>query len=187
VPDDVRFFKRLAEGRARFTWTPQTDRVDVRKTQYAGHTGIGAAFYSLLLSRGPVSIMDEGLNPIPMERFSTPANRKDRHHIFPKAILAGYGVPAQRYNSICNICLLTADENQEVGMRRPRSYLGEVAERPGLFARKMRRHLIESDEGAGIWDRNVRRGFNRFIKDREDLICRELEKAAGMRLFRRDS
>lgn len=188
VPDDVRFFKRLAgNGRVKFNWSPQADRVDVRKAQYAGHSGIGAAFYSLLLMREPVSVLDQGLNPIPLERFSTPANRKDRHHIFPKAILAGHGVSAQRYNSICNICLLTADENQEVGMRRPHSYLGEVAERSGLFSRKMHRHLIPHADDAGIWDRNVCRGFNRFIKDREDLICRELEREAGMRLFRRDS
>ena len=133
-----------------------------------------------------MSILDNGLNEIPLDRYSTSANRKDRHHIFPRAVLASLGIPARLYNSICNICLLTAEENKLIGMRRPRSYLGEVQENGTYFKRKITRHLIPVQNGSGVWLPNVKKGFTRFVKERTDLICRELEEEAGIRLFRRD-
>jgi hypothetical protein len=93
---------------------------------------------------------------------------------------------ANLYNSISNICLLTADENQSIGSRRPRSYLGEAWEGGTYFKRKMSRHAIPIADDSGVWETDLKRGFKRFLKERTDLICDELESAAGIRLFRRD-
>lgn len=187
LPDDLKFFKRLARNPyVRFTYRPEVEKIDVRKAQYASRTGITAACYCMLLRRRPVSILDDGLNEIPLDRYSTTANRKDRHHIFPRAMLAFLGIPARLYNSICNICLLTAEENQSIGMRRPRSYLGEVRRTGTYFKRKITRHLIPVQDDSGIWLRDTKKGFTRFAKQRTDLICRALEEEAGIRLFRRD-
>jgi hypothetical protein len=187
LPADLKFFKRLARnGSARFSYTPEVDKVDVRKAQFASRTGITSAFYCMLLRRGPVSILDDGLNEIPLERYATSANRKDRHHVFPRAVLVGVGIPANLYNSISNICLLTADENQSIGSRRPRVYLKEVRDEGTYFLRKMKRHLLPVQADNGVWVRNVKRGFKRFLKERTELICKNLEEEAGMRLFRRD-
>lgn len=187
LPDDVRFVKRLAKNRrARFSYVPEIDRIDVRKSQYASRTGIAAAFYCMLLRRGPVSILEDGVNPIPLDRYVTAANRKDRHHVFPRAVLAAAGIPAAWYNSVCNICLLTADENQTIGARRPRSYLGQVRDEGTYFKRKMSRHLIPVHSESGVWQSDLRRGFKRFVQQRALLICRELETQAGIRLFRPD-
>ena len=187
LPDDVKFFKRLANsGRGRFSYTPEVERIDVRKSQYASRTGITAAYYCMLLRRGPVSILDDGLNPIPLDRYTSAANRKDRHHVFPRAVLARAGLPAALYNSICNICLLTADENQSIGSRRPRSYLAEVKEEGTYFKRKMTKHMIPVHDESGVWRSDVKRGFRQFLQERADMICKGLEAEAGIRLFRRD-
>src|SRR5262249_43455704 len=185
---DLKFFKRLASnGSARFEYTPEVDRIDVRKAQFASRTGITSAFYCMLLLRGPMSILDDGLNEFPIERYATRANRKDRHHVFPRAVLAPLAIPSNLYNSICNICLLTAEENQSIGSRRPRSYLGDVRDERTYFKRKMARHLLPvNPDGSGVWAREVRRGFKQFLRERTDLICRALEDEAGIRLFRRD-
>lgn len=187
LPADLRFFKRLANQKGvRFTYSPQVDKIDVRKSLYASRTGIATAFYCMLLRRQPVSIMDDGLNEIPIEHYATRANRKDRHHIFPRRLLAQWSVPSSLYNSICNICLLTAEENQVTGWRRPRSYLGEARDSAGYFKRKMARHLIPVAENSGVWSTNVTLGFKRMLKERTDWICSELEAEAGLRLFRKD-
>lgn len=188
IPEDVRFFRRLAEKRdARFRYSQQVEKADIRRTQYQGHTGIGAAFYCLLALRRPVSILDDGINPVPLDRHSTRANRKDRHHIFPRGPLRQANVPLADYNSICNVCLLTAEENQRIGSRRPASYLREPAAKRRQFARKMRSHLIPHDNGSGLWEPGLKRGFKRFIKGRTNLLCRAFEQEAGIRLFRRDA
>jgi hypothetical protein len=188
LPDDIRFVKRLANNpNARFSYVPEVDETDVRRAQFASRTGITTAFYCMMLARRPVSILDDGLNEIPLDHYATAANRKDRHHIFPRAIFAGADVPARLYNSICNICLLTAEENQSVGSRRPRSYLGDVEQNGTWFKRKMSRHLIPIHDDSGIWQRDFKKGFMRFIRERTHLICREVEREAGIRLFRRES
>jgi hypothetical protein len=185
---DLGLFRRLAQnGNARFEYSPEVDRIDVRKAQFASRTGITSAFYCMLLRRGPVSILDDGLNEFPTERYATRANRKDRHHVFPRAVLAPLGIPSNLYNSICNICLLTAEENQSIGSRRPRSYLGDVRDEGTYFKRKMARHLLPvNPDNSGVWERDLRRGFKQFLKERMELICRALEDEAGICLFRRD-
>jgi hypothetical protein len=141
----------------------------------------------MMLHRRPVSIMDKhGLNEIPEARYATRANRKDRHHIFPRALVAPYRIPSSLYNSICNICLLTAEENKKIGSRRPRSCLGEARDTAGYFKRKMARHLIPVSDNSGVWSTNVGTGFKRMLRERNELICSELEQEAGLRLFRRD-
>jgi hypothetical protein len=133
-----------------------------------------------------VSILDDGLNKIPIDRYASRWNRKDRHHVFPRKLLADLAVPPNLYNSICNMCLLTAEENQSIGARRPSLYVGHVRDTGKYFKPKMQRHVLPFHEDAGLWAQDVRQGFMRFLKQRTELICRALEEEAGMRLFRRD-
>lgn len=185
LPDDLRYFKKLAKNKnTLFRYSPQAEKIDIRRAQYGSKAGITAAFYCLLFRKRPVSVMDDGLNIIPLERYSTSANRKDKHHIFPRSVLRALDVPVGQINSICNICMLTADENQEIGARRPRLYLEDVGTH---FYKKMKRHMIPSHDDSGIWMPNTKRGFQRFIKERCDLICKELEAEAGIKLFRRNT
>ena len=186
VPFDLKFFKKLAESQSlEFRYKPQVEPVDVRKAQYAASTAITSAVYCMLLRLDPVHLFDDGLNPIPIDRYSTRANRKDRHHIFPRQLLANEEIPSALYNSIANICLLVAEENQKVGSKRPRIYMRDLREEFKGFSRKMGRHLIPFDDKSGVWDRSTARGFKRFLEQRTELICDTLEKEAGIRLFRR--
>jgi len=91
-----------------------------------------------------------------------------------------------RYNSIANICLLTTEENKEIGKKQPGNYLLHVMSNTRYFRRKMERHLIPYDDKNGIWSKNLKRGFGRFINRRADLICEAAEDQAGIRLFLRD-
>ncbi len=187
LPADVKMFKRMAVKRGvRFNYRPQTEKYDVRKSLYSSRTGITTAFYCMLLRRRPVSIMDDGLNEIPIDRYAARANRKDRHHIFPQFLMSQHEISPAAYNSICNICLLTAEENQRIGPRRPRSYLGEARANAGYFKRKMARHLIPTGDDSGIWSTNLASGFRKMVRERTEMICEALEAEAGIRLFRKD-
>ena len=187
VPADVKFFKKLAESpRTQFRYRPVKDRREVVRTLYEGRTGIGCAVYCMLLLRGPVSFKENGLNEIPFLRYAARANRKDRHHIFPRQVMSDAEESPSRYNSIVNICLLTAEENQQIGKGQPRRYLSEIKSTTTYFIRKMERHLIPCNEQSGIWSNNVSQGFRRFLKERSERICKALEDEAEIRLFRRD-
>ena len=81
-----------------------------------------------------------------LKYYATSANRKDRHHIFPRSIMRGLDESPNRYNSIANICLLTAEENKQIGSKQPRKYLGHARSDTKYFRKKMNRHLIPCDD-----------------------------------------
>jgi hypothetical protein len=187
IRTDTRFFRKLARNpRMKFHYRPVKDPSHVRGTQYSGRTGMGCAVYCVLLERRPVSVMEDGLNEVSRSRYAAPANRKERHHIFPRRVMQHVEESPSRYNSIANVCLLTAEENRQIGNKQPRTYLADVQSNTRYFRKKMERHLIPSDDQSGIWLKNVKRGFSRFINQRVALICRALEDKAKIRLFRRD-
>ena len=182
VQRDVDFFRRLANRRARFSVGELTDPDDVRRSDYSRRSSLTNAFLCLLAREKPVYLANG--EPIPQHEFAARANRKNRHHIFPRALLAKHGIGHRQYNSICNICLLTSAENIAVGARQPRRYLAEWMGKR-YFSRAMKSHLIPCDRNCGLWRSNVTQAYSRFVRERRDAICRAFEARAGMRLFKR--
>lgn len=185
IVEDAGFFKRLVRNSAaKFSSSEYADIHDIRRTQYdSTSSGMGSAFYCLLFKKKPVSLLDDALNEISLERYLIPVN-KDRHHIFPRAQLNRAGIHYSEYNSICNICLLTAEENRTIGNTRPSLYLREAKKNKPLFARKMERHLIPSSDQDYLWMKNIKKGFRQFARERQEMIKNSLEREAGIRLFR---
>ena len=155
-----------------------------KATEYASHSARTRTVFCLLASLDP-RYLEDG-EPIPLDnKVVSYADRKHRHHLFPQAQLKKY-FPARVYNSLCNICFLVARDNQKIGMRLPRHYLADYREADRqLFRRVMRSHLIPITDDSGVWERGVVTAFRQFRQQRLALICAELEKAAGIRLFRK--
>jgi len=122
---------------------------------------------------------------MPLSEAASPANRKDKHHIFPRALLQRNNFPPKQANSLCNMCYIVAEENQSIGSNKPLVYLAPYR-RQKQFARVMKSHLIPYKYDSGLWARNIRRGYRRFLNERLDLVRRAFEKEAGIRLFRED-
>jgi hypothetical protein len=183
---DAKFFESLANGKKRrFVFADRLDPVaDIQGAEYVSRSARSRTFLCLLASRAPRYL--ENGEPIPLADSSiSHASRIDRHHIFPQAQLKKH-YPAKVYNSLCNICFLVSRDNVKIGKRLPRKYLADArsAGRKN-FSRVMRSHLIPVGDDSGIWDRGVVRAFKQFRQQRLALICTELEKAAGIKLFRR--
>ncbi|RMG23821.1 MAG: DUF262 domain-containing protein [Armatimonadetes bacterium] len=183
VKKDVEFFKRLAtKGTARFAKPDPIDLNELRSAQYARSTSLANAFLCLLASRGPVYI--ENGQPIPQSVYASRANRKNQHHIYPRALLASKGVKHRQYNTIVNICLLAEEENKRFGSKRPSSYLKPYRGRRH-FANAMRIHLIPHGPRAAVWRGAVKQSYKEFQQERMQLIRKAFELEAGMRLFTR--
>jgi hypothetical protein len=185
IARDHDFFRRLAlTGRGRFLLGERVDRAEVRRAEYTRRAAVPDAFFCLLAKRGPAYF--ENGEPLPEHLYTSRSNRKNKHHIFPQALLRRKAVGNRDIHSVTNVCLLDAEENQSIGSRRPSVYLA-LWRRRRHFRRTMRAHLIPSGPDSPLWEEhNVRRGYRRFMKQRLDEICRAFEKEAGMRLFRRD-
>ncbi len=185
---DAKLFESLAGGaKRRFVLRDRLDPVlDIQGAEYASRSARTRAFFCLLASRKPRYL--ENGEEIPLgPGIVSHANRKQRHHIFPKAQLR-HNFSPRVYNSLCNICFLVSRDNLKIGMRLPRRYLTTYGEDLGRrqLRRVMKSHLIPAGKDRGVWERGRVRAFKQFRRERLALICSEFEKEAGTRLFRRD-
>jgi hypothetical protein len=179
---DCEFFRRLARsGGARFHFVPITDRSDIRRAEYNRRTSLTDAFFCLLLAQQPRFFANG--ERMPSKEVASRANRDNKHHIFPKAQLMRLSIPARDYNSICNICLVSADENQDFGSKQPKVYLDEVRRRRH-FRRTLDSHLIPQKATGALLDSSLASAFRLFKMDRQTAIARAFESAAGVKLFR---
>lgn len=184
IRHDLEFFKDLGRRRkGRFGFKDLMPLSELRRTDYTSGGSLTIAFFLMLAQRKPCYL--ETGTPMPLEKTASAANRKDKHHLFPKSLLRRNAFSVREANSLSNICYLVAEENQSFGSNKPVKYL-EDYKRLKHFARVMKSHLIPYRSDSALWKRNVRSAYRQFSAQRIDLIRRAFEKEAGMRLFRKE-
>ena len=100
-------------------------------------------------------------------------NRKEYHHIFPRAFLQSKGMLPKRVNSLCNFCFLPASVNKQVADRAPSEYIF-VQAAPTLWAQVPTeqdwRGILESN--LMPTDKSVYAGndYNQFLKLRAEAV-----------------
>ncbi len=182
---DARLFEALAHGKKKhFVIHDLLDPVvDIQGAEYASRSARTRTFFCLLSLHKPQYLNNGGLIYLDPSVLGH-TDRKHRHHVFPQAQMKNH-FSSRVYNSLCNICFLVAKDNFKIGMKLPRSYLEEYRKkRP--FRRVMRSHLIPVGDDSGVWEKGIVSAFKQFRKERLVLICAEFEKAAGIKLFRRN-
>jgi hypothetical protein len=183
VPDDIKFFRRLAAGNnARYSIDERINPTDFLKTSYKGSRGSSStnAYFVMLRKNRPKYLMSG--DEIILDDPTAISNRKDRHHIYPYALLKRNNVKKQWINSIGNICYLESDENQSFGDNHPRKYLIEY-KRYKHFSKVMKSHLIPHRPDSPIWERNVRKGYLSFLNQRGKMLVAAIERLAGSKIF----
>jgi hypothetical protein len=178
---DVDFFTEL--GRKRKGIYQIEQRVPAHKLRLGLYNASGAlpkAYRLLLMQQSPRYISNG--EPIPLDETSAASNRKQLHHIFPRAILKKAGIPEEQQNLICNICYLVAGDNQSFGGKAPTRYLEDYRRRK-FFARAMKSHLIPYAPESPLWKSNTKHAFQEFLNERSKLIIRAFDEVAGTKLF----
>lgn len=185
IAADAQFFRALANNeRRRFNFSDWVDPLDLQRTEYSSRSARTRAFFCLLALQQP-RLLESGEHLSLNTAVVSHANRRHRHHIFPRAQLSRY-FPPRDYNSLCNICFLVSEDNLAIGKKLPRSYLAEYAEvGRQQFQRILRSHLIPAGPEAGVWKPGIVQAFKHFRAARLKLICTAFERQAGMRLFRK--
>ncbi len=181
---DLEFMQYLARRKkGSFTLSEPVLKYDVKRTDYSYMGSITIAYLLMLCLKRPRYLENGAV--IPLKETASISNRKDLHHVFPKAMLKRNRINTRQANSLCNICYIVAEENQSIGSRRPHDYMAELKQ-PKYFASVMKSHLIPYRSESGLWDKNIRRGYKKFIEQRLDWVCMEFERRAGMKLFRQE-
>lgn len=182
IPEDIKFFQRLAKGNnAKYPISDKASPVEFIKANYRNAVSSATKAYFILLGYKKPRYLINGTE-MHLEKTSAISNRKDRHHIFPSALLRRKGIKPKWINSIANICYLEADENQSISDSHPRLYL-EDYKRHKHFGKVMKSHLISYNSNSPVWEHNVHKAFLAFINQRGKTIISEIEKLAGANIF----
>ena len=180
IPDDIKFIKRLANGNnAQYPVTEKINPLDFLKTNYKGASSANA-YFILLRNKKPKYLLNG--EEIILDDASAISNRKDRHHIFPSALLKRKQINPRWINSITNICYLESDANQSINDDHPNIYLGKC-KREKHFGKVMKSHIIPCNPSSPIWEENIKKGFLEFLNQRGKMIITEIEELADAKIF----
>jgi hypothetical protein len=181
IIDDVNFFTKLAKrGKAKFIFRERVPKSKLLFEKYSAGSGLSKTFYCLLIGKKPRYL--ENNSEIPIDAVCSAYNQKQKHHVFPKALLTNRGFKEKEYNRICNICFIVAPENKSIGASKPRDYLREYLDGRSLPS-FLRSHLLPINNKSALWKYDVKRNYKAFLRERMELISREFEKSARMRIF----
>ena len=181
IIEDVNFFIRLSKrDNAKFICKDRVAKSKLLLEKYSAGSGITKTFYCLLISKKPRYL--ENNSEIPTEAVCSAYNQKQKHHVFPRALLINRGFKEKEYNRICNICFIVAPENKSIGASKPKDYLSEYLDGRSLPS-FLRSHLLPLNKKSALWEHDTRRSYKRFLRERMEIICKEIEKNAHMRIF----
>ncbi len=96
-------------------------------------------------------------------------NRKEFHHIFPKAFLTKKSIEIQKVNSMCNFCFLPADANKTITNREPADYIFNLVPHK-QYAKILQSNLMPLKKE--IYSDN---NYDEFLAQRARLIIQSLD------------
>lgn len=91
-------------------------------------------------------------------------NRKEYHHIFPRAFLQSRGESPERINSLCNFCFLPSAANKKISQRRPSDYIFN------LVPEACRKEILESNLMPLRTEIYKNDNYEEFLSLRADII-----------------
>ncbi|AAP07931.1 MULTISPECIES: GmrSD restriction endonuclease domain-containing protein [Bacillus] len=100
-------------------------------------------------------------------------NRKEYHHVFPKAFLKSKGLGTNQINVICNFCFLPANSNKVISNKEPLEYFFNIVP-SGKFKEILESNLLPTNED--IYRKN---DFSTFIQERSKLIQEAIKQLTG--------
>ena len=95
-------------------------------------------------------------------------NKKEFHHIYPKALLKEQNIDDKTINSIANFCILARASNNRISDSQPSKYRALMPEDSETVTSIMNHALCPAD----IFHDD----FNRFLTERCDLLVRTAQQ-----------
>ena len=133
---DIQFMKALLSGDSTglATYPPEADASVLLKQKCSKGNPYTRALLLLLAQKQPLDLTNGAR--VDLGEALSSYNRREYHHIFPRAFLKKRGVPTERINNVCNFCFLPAGSNKRISRKEPADYIFNLvpkAERKAIF------------------------------------------------------
>jgi hypothetical protein len=120
------------------------------------------ALLLLLAQKAPLNLTNGAV--VDLGEALSGFNRKEYHHIYPKAFLAKRGVATDKINALCNFCFLPAGSNKKISQRQPSDYIFN------LVPAESRKQILESNIMPLRMEVYSEDNYDEFINRRAELI-----------------
>lgn len=181
--EDIVFFKAvLHENYAGLTkYSATITKNALLKQIFSKNMPFTRAFLLLLAQCQPLNLANG--SKIDIGRSLSNYNRKEYHHIFPKAFLEKLGVSSERINSLCNFCFLPASVNKNISDKSPSEYIfAESA--PTLFNQEPKKRdytkILNSNLMPLEKDIYLKNDYDSFLARRAEIILEYLTTKTGV-------
>lgn len=161
---DIQFMKRLAEGDVSGVsdYASEVDTVTLLKQKFSKGSPYTRALLLLLAQKQPLDLTNGA--KVDLGEALSAYNRKEYHHVFPRAFLKKRGLAADRINTICNFCFLPSGSNKKISQKEPSDYILNLtpeASRKKIFEQNLMPLRME------IYSSN---DYDTFLSQRAELI-----------------
>lgn len=180
IPSDIQFFKKLARNKDnKYVITDKINPNDFLRYDYRKTNSSAVLGYYLFLKKLKPRYLEVGY-PMMLDDAIAQSNKKDRHHIFPKAMLKKKAISPRWKDALLNICFLARKENEYINDDYPYNYLGDFKNK-SFFKSVMKSHLIPVNVSSGVWEKSIGKGFKIFLNQRANLLLDNIAKVTLIR------
>lgn len=143
-----------------------------KKLAFRSNNSRSRALIILLALKSPRNITNGAL--IDTEVALSAYNKKQFHHVYPKAYLKRAGVQGE-HNSLANFCMLAASENNIISDDHPNEYLPRLVEELGAEAKRIfESNYLPSPDTVDYSELS----YSEFLDLRSELMMSDISKLA---------
>lgn len=161
---DILFMKRLAngDGSGLSAYSSELTQDILTKLKFTKSHSYTRALLLLLAQKSPLNMTNGAA--VDLGESLSGFNRKEYHHIFPKAFLKKRGVSTDKINTLCNFCFLPAGSNKKISQKQPSDYIFN------LVPENNRKQILESNIMPLRMEVYTEDNYDEFISMRADLV-----------------
>jgi hypothetical protein len=94
-------------------------------TKFTKGSPLSRAFLLLMAQFTPLDLVKNA--KIDLSKSLSTFNRKEYHHVFPRAFLNKRGLSTEKMNTTMNFCFLPADSNKKISRKEPSDYFQQLS------------------------------------------------------------
>jgi len=167
---DIQIMEQIKEGNYNYfnNLTINVNSFEIINTKFSKASYLTRSFLLLSAQYTPLDLCNG--SKIDVGRSLSTYNRKEYHHVFPKAYLKKKGYELSQINSIMNFCFLPADSNKIIRMKEPSDYFYNIIP-DKKFDEILQTNLLPLN--STIYKEN---NYNMFLEKRAELVILEIKK-----------
>lgn len=169
IDEDIKSFDRLVEEGALDVFSGLSYSVTEEQlinTKFIKSSAYSRALIVLLATKKPLNLVNG--SAIDTGDALSAFNRREYHHVFPRAFLEKRGVSPDSIASLCNFCILPSDSNKIISDKAPSDYFRSV------IPTKSYQEILESNLLPLINELYSKDNFDGFLKERARKIIEYL-------------